>query len=81
MLSLESYRRARERKKEWYIQNGYAAQLITSQGGPDGRIDSQIIDKIIEEKLGLGKNRKQSGRKPKPNSKTRKVSVARQAKQ
>jgi len=63
MLSLESYRRSWERKIQWYKENGYMKQLIISQDGPDGSIDSKTIDRIIEEKLSVGKQQKESASK------------------
>ena len=53
MLAIESYRKSWEKKLRWYKDNGYYDQLITSKDGADGSINSQEIDKIIEEKLGI----------------------------
>lgn len=51
MLGLESYRKDWENKLEWYKKNEYEDCLIISQDGEDGSINSQEIDRIIEEKL------------------------------
>jgi exodeoxyribonuclease V alpha subunit len=51
MLSLESYKRTWEKKLQWYKDNGYFLQLIISQDGLDGGINSQQIIEIIKERL------------------------------
>jgi exodeoxyribonuclease V alpha subunit len=51
MLNVESYKEEWTRKKSWYERNNFAKQLITSQDGPDGSIDSAIIQKIAREKI------------------------------
>jgi hypothetical protein len=64
MLGMESYRKSWERKSQWYKENDYTEHIITSQDGLDGSIDSKTIDRIIEEKLGIGRKRKRLARKP-----------------
>jgi exodeoxyribonuclease V alpha subunit len=44
MLTVPSYRKAWERKREWYEDNGYIGQLITSEDGADGSIDAAEIE-------------------------------------
>ena len=73
MLSLESYRKSWDRKRQWYKENGYVKHLIISQDGPDGSIDSKTIDRILQEKLGIGKSRKESPRKQIVRARIRKV--------
>lgn len=73
MLSLESYRKSWERKRQWYKENGYTKHLIISQDGLDGSIDSKTIDKIIQEKLGIRKDRKELSRKPTVRGRIRKA--------
>jgi hypothetical protein len=51
MLSIPSYREKWEKKKKWYKNNGYIEQLITSEDGPDGSIDSKIIEQIARERI------------------------------
>ena len=53
MLAVESYRRSTDAKLKWYEDNGYTPNLIISQDGLDGSINSQDIDAVIEEKLGI----------------------------
>lgn len=53
MLAVESYRKSTDNKLKWYQENGYTSNLITSQDGLDGSINSQEIDKIIEKNLGI----------------------------
>jgi len=56
MLSVDAYRKSWERKQQWYKENGYADNLITSEDGLDGSIDSKTIDDIIQKRLGISKN-------------------------
>lgn len=51
MLSVPSYRQAWERKLTWYRDNGFDAQLITSEDGPDGSIDARVIEAIARERI------------------------------
>ncbi len=51
MLNLESYRKEWERKKEWYEKHKLIGQLVISQDGPDGSIDSQEIERIAKERI------------------------------
>jgi len=51
MLSVPSYRQSWERKKAWYEANGFAGQLITSEDGPDGRIDAIEIEHIARQRI------------------------------
>jgi len=53
MLAIEEYKKSTEAKLKWYEENGYSDQLITSQDGLDGSINSEKIDAIIEENLGV----------------------------
>lgn len=53
MLAVESYKKSTDKKLKWYEKNEYLPNLITSQDGLDGSIDSKKIDAIIEEKLGI----------------------------
>lgn len=53
MLSVGHYRKSWERKLNWYKENNYESNLITSKDGDDGSIDSKEIDRIIEEKLSI----------------------------
>jgi hypothetical protein len=54
MLSVPSYKEAWERKRQWYEENGFSEQLITSEDGEDGSIDAGSIERtarrvILEE--------------------------------
>jgi hypothetical protein len=51
MLSVPSYRESWERKKAWYEANGFAGRLITSEDGPDGRIDAIEIERIARQRI------------------------------
>ncbi|EHK4783241.1 AAA family ATPase [Vibrio parahaemolyticus] len=51
MLSLPSYRSAWERKKQWYKDNGYWDQVITSEDKPDGGIDAALITLTAKQKI------------------------------
>ena len=53
MLALEEYKKSAEAKLNWYEKQGYLDNLIQSQDGLDGSINSKKIDEIIEEKLGI----------------------------
>lgn len=53
MLSVEEYKKSAEAKLNWYEKQGYIENLIQSQDGLDGSINSKRIDEIIEEKLGI----------------------------
>jgi len=46
MLSVPGYRDGWKRKQQWYEENGYAGQLITSEDGADGSIDAAEIERI-----------------------------------
>ena len=51
MLAISSYREQWEQKEYWYKENGYFKQLIVSEDGIDGSIDSAIIEKLAREKI------------------------------
>lgn len=51
MLSVPSYREQWDRKKEWYQKNGYLPQVITSEDGLDGSINSTTIERIARERI------------------------------
>ena len=51
MLSVPSYRKAWDRKRQWYEDSGYADLLITSGEGPDGSIDAAWIERIARERI------------------------------
>lgn len=51
MLSFPSYRESWERKKAWYEANGFLPQLITSEDGPDGRIDVVEIERTARRRI------------------------------
>ncbi len=53
MLSVDSYKKSWDRKLRWYKENGYYPQLIISQDGEDGSIDSQEIDRLVEQRIKL----------------------------
>jgi hypothetical protein len=51
---LVARRRARqkwERKEQWYKDNGYFDQLITSEDGLDGSIDATEIERIARRRI------------------------------
>jgi hypothetical protein len=51
MLNLPHYKRDWERKQKWYVDNGYAELLLTSEDGPDGSIDAAAIEKLARERI------------------------------
>ena len=51
MLSVPSYREQWERKQEWFKTNGYLSQLIISEDGVDGSIDSATIEQIARDRI------------------------------
>jgi exodeoxyribonuclease V alpha subunit len=51
MLSVPSYRESWERKKVWYEANGFIPQLVTSEDGPDGRIDASEIERTARQRI------------------------------
>lgn len=51
MLSLPSYRESWNRKKQWYKDNGYWEQVITSEDKPDGGIDAELIVSTARQKI------------------------------
>ena len=51
MLSLPSYRQSWNRKKQWYKDNGYWEQVITSEDKPDGGIDAELIVATAKNKI------------------------------
>ncbi len=51
MLSVPSYREAWDRKRQWYEDNGYLDQIITSEDGADGSIDAAEIERIARKKI------------------------------
>jgi hypothetical protein len=52
MLNVESYKKEWEQKKKWYQKNNLISQVITSEDGPDGSIDSLEIEQKAKEMLG-----------------------------
>ncbi len=51
MLSVPSYKEKWERKEQWYKDNGYFDQLITSEDKPDGSISSTEIESIARKHI------------------------------
>ena len=51
MLNLPSYREAWNRKKQWYKDNGYWEQVITSEDRSDGGIDAELIVSTARQKI------------------------------
>jgi hypothetical protein len=51
MLSVPSHRKAWDRKREWYQDNGYLDRIITSEDGTDGSIDAAEIERIARKKI------------------------------
>lgn len=51
MLSVPSYCESWERKKAWYEANGFLSQLVTSEDGPDGRIDASEIERTARRRI------------------------------
>lgn len=51
MLSVENYRKAWDKKIEWFKKNGYWDQVITSEDDYKGGIDSREIVQIIQQKI------------------------------
>ncbi len=51
MLTLPSYRESWNRKKQWYKDNGYWDQVITSEDKSDGGIDAELITSIAKQKI------------------------------
>jgi hypothetical protein len=51
MLSVPSYREAWDRKKQWYLDNGYMNQVVTSEDAVDGGIDAAEIERIARKKI------------------------------
>jgi ATP-dependent exoDNAse (exonuclease V) alpha subunit len=51
MLSVPSYREAWDRKRQWYEDNGYLDQIITSEDNADGSIDAAEIERIARNKI------------------------------
>ena len=51
MLSVPSYKEAWDRKRQWYEDNGYLDQIITSEDGADGSIDAAEIERIARKKI------------------------------
>ena len=45
MLSVPSYREEWDRKRQWFADNGYLDQLVTSEDGADGSIDAAAIER------------------------------------
>lgn len=53
MLTIPSYQDAWNRKIQWYKDNGYWEQVITSEDNPNGGIDSESISSIAKQKIML----------------------------
>jgi ATP-dependent exoDNAse (exonuclease V) alpha subunit len=51
MLEDPEYKKEWESKEKWYKENDYFEKLIISKDGPDGRIDSQEIERLAKEKI------------------------------
>ena len=51
MLAVPSYREQWDRKRQWYEKNGYSNQLITSEDGADGSIDTTKIERTARERI------------------------------
>lgn len=51
MLAMPSYRDAWNRKIQWYKDNGYWEQVITSEDNPDGGIDAASIVSTAKQKI------------------------------
>ncbi|MFV8749880.1 AAA family ATPase [Nannocystaceae bacterium ST9] len=51
MLSVPSYRESWERKRAWYEANGFLPQVVTSEEGPDGRIDAAEIEQTARRRI------------------------------
>ncbi|MCG3131545.1 MAG: ATP-dependent RecD-like DNA helicase [Phycisphaerae bacterium] len=51
MLGSPTYKEKWERKEQWYKDNGYFDQLITSEDGSDGSIDAAEIERIARKKI------------------------------
>lgn len=51
MLAMPSYRDAWNRKIQWYKDNGYWEQVITSEDSPDGGIDAASIVSTAKQKI------------------------------
>lgn len=51
MLGSPKYKEKWERKEQWYKDNGYFDQLITSEDGLDGNIDAAEIERIARQKI------------------------------
>jgi len=51
MPSVPSYQEAWKRKRQWYEDNKFLDQLITSEDGLDGSIDAAEIERIARKKI------------------------------
>jgi hypothetical protein len=51
MLTVPSYREAWDRKRQWYEDNGYLGQIITSEDGADGSINAAKIERMARKKI------------------------------
>jgi hypothetical protein len=51
MLSVPSYLEEWERKRQWYIDNGYFERLIMSEDGLDGSIDASVIETTARSRI------------------------------
>ncbi len=51
MLSVPSYKDKWDKKLQWYKDNGYVDQLITSEDRPDGSISSPEIERIARKHI------------------------------
>ncbi len=51
MLSVPSYREEWDRKRQWFADNGYLDQLVTSEDGADGSIDAAAIERTARERI------------------------------
>lgn len=51
MLSVPSYKESWDRKRQWYEDNGFLDQVITSVDGPDGSIDAAEIERTARRRI------------------------------
>jgi exodeoxyribonuclease V alpha subunit len=49
MLAVHSSKRAWDHKRQWYEDNAFINQLITSEDGADGSIDAAEIERIARQ--------------------------------
>lgn len=51
MLHVPQYRESWEWKRNWYDRCGFSDRLIISRDGPDGSIDTQVIEDIARKRI------------------------------